>query len=129
MTTTNNIGPWHCPDCKTSPIEAHKEGCMFAPSFEKIEIPTLAKHDPVNHPSHYTEHPSGVECIQVQLSWLGQRNIGTTTAQPVEQVTQVVDLERDSAGKYRIKDPVESPASVGGGMPEAGKDAGEAQGD
>jgi hypothetical protein len=36
---------------------------MFAPSFEKIEIPTL--HDPVNHPSHYTEHPSGVECIQI----------------------------------------------------------------
>jgi hypothetical protein len=22
-------------------------------------------HDPVNHPQHYTEHPSGVECIQV----------------------------------------------------------------
>ena len=22
-------------------------------------------HDPVNHPSHYTQHPSGVECIQV----------------------------------------------------------------
>jgi len=22
-------------------------------------------HDPVNHPSHYTAHPSGVECIQV----------------------------------------------------------------
>ena len=21
--------------------------------------------DPVNHPSHYTAHPSGVECIQV----------------------------------------------------------------
>jgi hypothetical protein len=21
--------------------------------------------DPVNHPSHYTEHPSGVECIQI----------------------------------------------------------------
>jgi hypothetical protein len=36
---------------------------MFAPSFEKIEIPTL--NDPVNHPSHYTEHPSGVECIQI----------------------------------------------------------------
>jgi hypothetical protein len=44
--------------------------------------------------------------IQVQLSWLGQRNIGTTVAQPAEQVTQVVDLERDSAGKYRIKDQV-----------------------
>ena len=21
--------------------------------------------DPVNHPTHYTSHPSGVECIQV----------------------------------------------------------------
>ena len=21
--------------------------------------------DPVNHPSHYTEHPSGIECIEV----------------------------------------------------------------
>jgi hypothetical protein len=44
--------------------------------------------------------------IQVQLSWLGGRSIGTTTAQPVEQVTQVIDLERDNGGKYRIKDPV-----------------------
>jgi len=23
------------------------------------------KHDPVNHPKHYTSHPSGVECITV----------------------------------------------------------------
>jgi len=22
-------------------------------------------HDPVNRPKHYTEHPSGIECIQV----------------------------------------------------------------
>lgn len=21
--------------------------------------------DPVNHPSHYTNHPSGIECIQI----------------------------------------------------------------
>jgi hypothetical protein len=67
--------------------------------------------------------------IQVQLSWLGGRNIGTTVAQPVEEVTQVVDLERDSAGKYRIKDPVDPPAGVSdGSMPAAGKDAGDAQG-
>jgi hypothetical protein len=66
--------------------------------------------------------------IQVQLSWLGGRNIGTTTAQPVEQVTQVVDLERDSAGKYRIKDPINTPAGAGGGGQEP-KAAGDAQGD
>lgn len=23
------------------------------------------EHDPVNHPSHYTQHPSGIECITV----------------------------------------------------------------
>lgn len=22
-------------------------------------------NDPVNHPSHYTEHPSGIECITI----------------------------------------------------------------
>jgi len=22
-------------------------------------------HDPVNNPSHYTEHPSGIECIKI----------------------------------------------------------------
>lgn len=66
--------------------------------------------------------------IQVQLSWLGQRNIGTTTAQPVEQVTQVIDLERDNGGKYRIKDPIDTPAQSAAGAGEAGKDAGDAQG-
>ena len=25
----------------------------------------LPDHDPVNHPKHYTRHPSGVECIQI----------------------------------------------------------------
>lgn len=25
----------------------------------------LPAHDPVNHPKHYTSHPSGVECITV----------------------------------------------------------------
>lgn len=25
----------------------------------------MAEHDAVNHPKHYTSHPSGVECITV----------------------------------------------------------------
>jgi Protein of unknwon function (DUF3310) len=33
--------------CATPPATGHKE------------------HDPVDHPSHYTAHPSGVECIQI----------------------------------------------------------------
>lgn len=51
--------------------------------------------------------------IQVQLSWLGARNIGATTAQTIEPVTQVIDLERDNGGKYRIKDPAPSPEAGG----------------
>jgi len=62
--------------------------------------------------------------IQVQLSWLGARNIGATTTQNVEQVTQVIDLERDTAGKYRIIDPVDAPAGqtpeAAGGQADAG---------
>lgn len=43
--------------------------------------------------------------IQVQLSWLSGRSIGTTLSQTDEAVTQVIDIERDSGGKYRIIDP------------------------
>ena len=36
----------------------------------------MTQDDPVNHPKHYTSHPSGVECIQVveHMSF----NIGNT---------------------------------------------------
>lgn len=27
--------------------------------------PPPRKHDPINHPAHYTNHPSGIECIQI----------------------------------------------------------------
>lgn len=53
--------------------------------------------------------------VQIQLSWLGSRQIGTTVAQQPEQITQVVDLQRDSAGKYRIIDP--APGAEGAGAP------------
>lgn len=62
--------------------------------------------------------------IQVQLSWLGQRNIGATTTQNLEQVTQVVDLQRDAGGKYRIIDPVDAPAGQADGGQPAGEGAG-----
>lgn len=30
---------------------------------------SMKKTDPVNHPAHYTKHPSGVECIDV-TEWM-----------------------------------------------------------
>lgn len=42
--------------------------------------------------------------IKLELSWLGQRQIGTTAAQIEQRTTQVLDIERDADGKYRILD-------------------------
>jgi hypothetical protein len=54
----NNFVEWHCPRCgkifMDAPpflLDAHTRECMEA--------------DLVNHPPHYTSHPSGVECIQI----------------------------------------------------------------
>jgi hypothetical protein len=58
--------------------------------------------------------------VQIQLSWLGTRSIGTTVAQEPEQITQVVDLERKTDGTYRIIDP--APAAEGGGTPAGATD-------
>lgn len=52
--------------------------------------------------------------VQIQLSWLGTRSIGTTVAQEPEQITQVVDLERKTDGTYRIIDPSPAPAGADG---------------
>ena len=55
--------------------------------------------------------------VQIQLSWLGQRQIGTTVAQQTEQRTQVLDLQAETDGTYRIIDPTGAPA---GGAAAAG---------
>ena len=55
--------------------------------------------------------------VQIQLSWLGQRQIGTTVAQQPEQRTQVLDLQAESDGTYRIIDPATPPE---GGQTTAG---------
>ena len=36
-----------------------RHDCVATEKIEKVEV------DEVNHPPHYTVHPSGVECIQV----------------------------------------------------------------
>lgn len=43
--------------------EAAKPGQLLG--FDKDGERCLVDPDPVNHPKHYTSHPSGVECIQV----------------------------------------------------------------
>ena len=61
--------------------------------------------------------------ISINLNWLGGRQIGTVTAQTVEQSPQVVDLIEQSADKYRIVDQHTAPAQAaagGAGAPDKG---------
>ena len=38
---------------------------MQSPSPQTLDQHLGKKHDPVNHPAHYTTHPSGVECLVI----------------------------------------------------------------
>jgi len=60
--------------------------------------------------------------IKLELSWLGGRNIGTVQSQLTDERKQVLDLERDSAGAYRIKHP-DGGTAADGGATDGGTDA------
>lgn len=47
------------------------------------------KYDPVNHPKHYTSHPSGIECIQVT------RHMGFNIGNAVKYLWRC-DLKKDA---------------------------------
>ncbi len=56
---------------KASPKDMSSCHCPANIGNEHLEACPHHKppHDPVDHPSHYTSHPSGVECIQV-TEWM-----------------------------------------------------------
>lgn len=62
--------------------------------------------------------------IKLELSWLSGRSIGTVTDQTTEKRSQVIDLEQDSKGEYRIKHPA---GGSEGQEPKPPKAAGGAQ--
>ena len=37
----------------------------FMTKEQRCYMPQTLSNDPVNHPKHYTDHPSGIECIQI----------------------------------------------------------------
>ena len=46
--------------------EASEDVALFVTHSELADgVKAAEQHDPVNHPQHYTDHPSGIECIQV----------------------------------------------------------------
>lgn len=76
--TNKPFGAVLCPDCsgggKSAPVEQIQEcedcGGLLEPGvYDELVCGGCAEDrdmdDPVNHPSHYTSHPSGVECLTV----------------------------------------------------------------
>lgn len=58
----NPLDAYKC-NCSRKEGEMHHRDCSIWGLI--AHIPDGKKHDAVNHPKHYTSHPSGVECIQV----------------------------------------------------------------
>lgn len=65
-----------CKSCGASRGQLHQPECTgflnrvkeMAGKTEVVEPKTylvIETHDPVNKPKHYTNHPSGIECIQI----------------------------------------------------------------
>lgn len=50
----------HSPNCNL-----FKDGCAGGGNCDCVDDEPLTVVDAVNHPKHYTSHPSGIECIQV----------------------------------------------------------------
>ena len=48
-----------------NPLDPGRMEELWRQHIEKQENKILDNLDPVNHPAHYTNHPSGVECITI----------------------------------------------------------------
>ena len=50
-----------------SNFEIHRVNgyCVEHGPHDGWDCPTCDENDPVNNPKHYTDHPSGIECIQI----------------------------------------------------------------
>lgn len=56
-------GDYHCPVCATDFVVVDTR-LPSLPGTVTFADPQ-PQPDAVNHPSHYTQHPSGIECIQI----------------------------------------------------------------
>ena len=61
--------------------------------------------------------------IKLELGWLSQRQVGTPAAQIQQQPAQVLDLQRENDGTYRIIDPATGAEQVPATPAAAGGDA------
>ena len=69
-------------------------------------------NDPINHPKHYTQHPSGVECIQITehmgfnlgnaIKYIWRADLKADAIEDLEKARWYIDRELQKRGKHRV---------------------------
>lgn len=54
------------------PFEADQHMCTWKQAHLAELMQRSPKNDAVNHPKHYTSHPSGIECIEITKHYIFQ---------------------------------------------------------
>ena len=99
----NNLHDTSLPNTiQTSPGWTSKPAEDLPPMAKPLPV-TQAPYDPVNHPVHYTSHPSGVECIQITehynfcvgnaLKYLWRAGLKGDTVEDLKKARWYIDRE------------------------------------
>ena len=72
------------------------------------------ENDPVNHPGHYTKHPSGIECIQITehmnfclgsaMKYIWRAGLKGDARQDLEKAKWYLDREMDRIAENRFEE-------------------------
>ena len=72
------------------------------------------ENDPVNHPDHYTKHPSGIECIQITehmnfclgsaMKYIWRAGLKGDARQDLEKAKWYLDREIDRISENRFEE-------------------------
>jgi hypothetical protein len=78
-------------------------------TFKKEKKLSSSSHDPVNHPKHYTEHPSGIECIQITehmgfnlgnaLKYIWRADLKNNAVEDLQKAVWYINREIDKRSK------------------------------
>jgi hypothetical protein len=76
------------------------------------------ENDPVNHPAHYTKHPSGIECIQITehmnfclgsaMKYIWRAGLKGDARQDLEKAKWYLDRELGRISENRFEEYLDS---------------------
>jgi hypothetical protein len=70
------------------------------------------QHDPVNHPKHYTSHPSGIECIEI-TRWFNF-NLGNVIKYIWRAPLKDLELEDLKKARWYLDDEIKTREKING---------------